>query len=129
MIRDFVLSFLLSATLITALIAGMTTERRPYLVLRASPRVAVQPARVTFTALIEGDINEAWYCPKVEWTWSNGTHSVEESDCPPFEEGKDEAQRIWSRHLLLGEGIHEIEVTLSKPGRVLGRERITVEVH
>lgn len=40
---------------------------------------------VLFTAEISGPEDEGWYCPRVEWTWPDGTTSSTESDCPPYE--------------------------------------------
>jgi len=63
---------------------------RPSLVLRASPRISIANpgvgcSQVLFVAEIRGPEVEAWYCPRVEWQWPDGTVSAEESDCPPFD--------------------------------------------
>jgi len=128
MIRDFVLSFLFFGMLMTAFVASFTESSHPrtYLTLRASPAVALAPARITLLAEIHGPITEEWYCPKVEWTWPDGTHSSEESDCPPFGEG--EGPHFWSNSVLIGKGEHTFEVEFSKARRTVARARATVEV-
>ncbi len=129
MIRDFVLSFLLSAALMAGALAMLTNEGRPFLTLKATPAVAISPARVLFRAYIEGPMNEEWYCPKVEWIWPDGTASSEESDCSPWPEGREDAPRIWSRYVLLGAGDQMVTVELSKSKRVFAQKSITVIIH
>jgi len=63
---------------------------RPVLVLRAAPRMSIANlsigcSQVLLTAEIQGPEDAAWYCPRAEWTWPDGTTSATESDCPPFE--------------------------------------------
>ena len=64
-------------------------NRRPKLVLRGRPEVAITPARVVFSAELTGgaDDFEEYYCPTVEWDWGDDTRSESTVDCPPFPEG------------------------------------------
>lgn len=72
------------------LLLAAATPTKPELTLRASPRLSlvnlgIGCSPVLLTAEIRGPETEAWYCPRVEWQWPNGTVSATESDCPPFE--------------------------------------------
>lgn len=74
--------------LATLLLSGIASG--PSLVLRASPRVSLAElstgcAPVLLVAEILGPDTEPWYCPRVDWTWPDGTTSSTESDCPPYE--------------------------------------------
>jgi hypothetical protein len=107
-------------------------QAKPKLKLTITPRIGVAappyfviPARLR--AYIEGPITEEWYCPRVEWHWSDGTVSVEESDCPPWEEGI-EGETSWTRRVNLGQGLHVIAVKLIKGEKTLARTEVTIEV-
>lgn len=72
------------------LLLAATQPAKPHLAVRSSPRVALANiaigcAPVLLFAEIKGPEDETWYCPKVSWEWPDGTTSVAESDCPPFE--------------------------------------------
>jgi hypothetical protein len=126
--RDGILVFLAWGLTMAVLLVGLSVSSRPRLILRASPRVAVAPARIYLRALIQGEITEEWYCPAVSWTWPGGA-SREEPDCPPWVEGREDAQVIWTQHVTLGAGEHQqLGVEMSKAGRVLGSENVEVSV-
>lgn len=40
---------------------------------------------VRLTANLQGAEDEGWYCPRVTWTFPDGTDHIQEEDCPPFE--------------------------------------------
>ena len=70
-------------------------ETRPKLTLKAQPMMAIAPARVVFTAELNGGANDLqeYYCPTIEWEWGDDTRSEATSDCEPYEAGKSEIKR------------------------------------
>jgi hypothetical protein len=70
-------------------------ETRPKLTLKAQPMMAIAPARVVFTAELNGGANDAqdYYCPTVEWDWGDETRSETTADCEPYQAGKSEIKR------------------------------------
>jgi hypothetical protein len=98
----------------------------PGIKLRAHPLVSLAPLRglrnITLTAEIVGPETEEYYCPEVVWLWPNGSRSIEESDCPPFESRTD-YPRIFVRRL--GSPAHirdyEVCVVLRKAGEAFDR--------
>ena len=114
--------------LLTGLILLLTTAastgadgvklRKPRLDVRATPRVAFSPAYVLLTAeLVGGDEVEDYYCPGLEWNWGDGARSVRESDCPPYEPGRQFERRFSAEHGYRHPGDYEIKVTLRRANR------------
>jgi hypothetical protein len=79
--------------------ASAVVDDEPRLVLDA-PRVQMllpglaakgYGKRVEVTARLEGDAEdpETYYCLDEIWDWGDGTESVHENDCDPYEEGKE----------------------------------------
>ena len=65
-------------------------QERPKLTLKAQPMMAIAPARVVFTAELNGGANDVqdYYCPTVEWDWGDETRSETTADCEPYQAGK-----------------------------------------
>jgi hypothetical protein len=108
---------------------------KPKVELKASPAMAVlpsgpRPAIVSFKLTIKHGGNEDFYCPKLEWRWQDDTTSVEESDCPPFEQASPgDQQRTWTRARQFWEpGEHRISVRLYKGDRLIRTIDTRVEV-
>lgn len=98
--------------------AGGIKLRKPRLDVRATPRVAFSPAYVVLTAeLVGGDEVEDYYCPGLEWNWGDGARSVRESDCPPYEPGRELERRFSAEHGYRRAGDYEITVTLRRANR------------
>jgi hypothetical protein len=70
-------------------------QERPKLTLKAQPMMAIAPARVVFTAELNGGANDVqdYYCPTVEWDWGDETRSETTADCEPYQAGKSEIKR------------------------------------
>jgi hypothetical protein len=104
--------------------------RRPRLDLRASPRVAFSPVRVmVFAELQGGDEVEDYYCPALEWDWSDGAKSSYEQDCPPFETGAKLVRRFTGEHAYGGPGLYNVKLTLKRSGRTVATANTTVMVN
>lgn len=104
-----------------ATIAKIVEPAKPHLVLRSSRMIALPGQPITLTAeLVGGEDAESMYCPRVVWSWPDGTESTTESDCPPWAPGVEYARR-WMRHgSLAGPGVYVFRVRLEKPaGHVL----------
>jgi hypothetical protein len=53
---------------------------------------------VTFRLSVSDGGLEDYYCPRVVWEWEDGSRSIEESDCPPFEQAAPtDHRRAWTR--------------------------------
>jgi hypothetical protein len=84
-------------------------------------------AAVTFFVEVLGEVTEEWYCPALEIIWSDGTRTMEESDCDPWDGTQTQGAR-WSFRRGLGIGTHIIEFRLSKAGQTFSVEKVTVTV-
>ena len=71
--------------------------KKASLSLKVTPAVAFAPARMVFLAELRGgDDEETLYCPTVEWDWGDGTTSLAEADCSPYEAGKSQIKRRYA---------------------------------
>jgi hypothetical protein len=111
--------------------------KKPSLELKHRPLFPQSPAEMTFTAELKGgDDVEDFYCPAVEWQWGDdtrmgggeGTKSVEESDCEPWEPGMTIERRFEKEHRFSVWGNYRVQVTLRKGSRVIARQSKTVNV-
>jgi len=101
------------------------TTGDPSLKISYTPRVAVSPAIFYFRAELHGREEERLYCPAVEWTWADGTRSLHEEDCPPWDQHTEEDyKRLWTQRKALGFGRHLVEVRLLRSGKVLMRASV-----
>ena len=105
--------------------------RRPKLSLRANPAISFSPSRVYFTAELRGgaDDYEQFYCPTVEWDWSDGTQSETTQDCEPYEAGKSEIKRRYSAfHVFEYAGRYNVSLRLKRNNRVLVASNTSIQV-
>ncbi len=103
--------------------------KRPEFHLRATPRFAFSPATVFFTAELKGgDDVEELYCPEIEWEWGDGGKSVSEGDCDPWEPGAEITRRYTGRHEYRYAGRYRVRVVLSKAGKDVVAQRITIQI-
>ncbi len=104
--------------------------KKPSLDLRPAPRFGFSPVNVLFTAELKGgDDIEDYYCPELEWIWSDGGKSVKEADCPPFERGVTKIdRRFTNEHEFKDSGIYTVQLTLRKADRVIARQTVSVTV-
>ena len=103
--------------------------KKPGLHIRATPKFSFSPANILFTAELKGgDDVEELYCPEVEWDWGDGGKSVSEGDCDPWEPGMTIARRYTGRHEYLRAGRYRMRVTLSRTGRNILSQSLTITV-
>lgn len=106
-----------------------TKLKRPRLDVRASPRVAMSPARVVvIVELVGGDDVEEYYCPGLEWDWGDGSRSFRESDCEPFEAGATVERRYSAHHVYGSPGSYSVRVSLRRSNHTLASNSAQVMV-
>jgi hypothetical protein len=98
-----------------------------HLNLRASKVMAFPGAPILLTAELSGDAEpEGWYCPRVVWTWPDGTESGVEGDCPPYAERVDYPRRWTQWKALAAPGTYPIRVRLERAGKVIARQELVL---
>jgi hypothetical protein len=106
-------------------------DRRPRLTLRARPEMAMTPATVVFNAELVGGANdfEEYYCPAIEWDWSDGTTSESTSDCEPYEAGKSSIRRRFViEHVFMRPGVYKVYLRLKRGDRTVTAANVTLRV-
>ncbi|MEO8359776.1 MAG: hypothetical protein ABI672_07075 [Vicinamibacteria bacterium] len=121
-------AFLL-AILATGSAAKPTIEFKP---LRRITQLSVGQcdAEVLFSLRVADGGVEDYYCPKVVFEWEDGTRSIEESDCPPFDQaGADDHKRSWTRsRKFQGSGTFTVQAHLCHGERRIKSVKTTVIV-
>jgi hypothetical protein len=105
--------------------------KRPALSVKVTPNVSFSPARVTALAELKGGPNdyEDYYCAGVEWDWGDGTTSASTTDCEPYEAGKSEIKRRFSKqHDYRHAGNYRVQVRLMRKTKALVSAGATVQV-
>jgi hypothetical protein len=130
-----VLSLVLLSQALAQLAAGGEPEpaqprvARPDLTLRATPSTAFSPATVMVVAkLVGGEDSEEFYCPAVEWDWGDGSRSMREGDCPPFDEGTRIARTYSVLYRYHEAGDFRVRLTLRRAGRAVASATVSVRV-
>ncbi len=115
--------------------AGAATRqdegKRPQLLLRANPKIAFVPAKVQFTAVLEGgdDDYRDFYCPTVEWDWDDETSSESSPDCEPYEAGRSRiVRRYTAQHIFNFDGNYDVKFRMKSRGRTIASVTLSVEV-
>ena len=99
--------------------------------LRASPVVAVTPARIMFTGFLEQTRNlERYSCPEVEWRWGDGERSIRTPDCESPDDDAAFTDRLWSaRHSYRRQGTYEVALILRRDGRAIAYATTRIVLH
>lgn len=103
--------------------------KRPTLGVRVSPRMAFSPVGVIATAeLTGGEDSEDFYCLAIEWDWDDGSKSLQDSDCEPYQPGTKIDRRFSSEHYYSNPGIYNIRANLKAQEKVVATNayRLTV---
>lgn len=106
-------------------------DNRPRITVRASPAVAVTPARVVLTAELVGgaDDFEEYYCPTVVWEWGDDTTSESTIDCEPYEAGKTQIRRRFTvEHIFRRSGTYKIFFRLKRRDKLVATGTTNVQV-
>jgi hypothetical protein len=103
--------------------------KKPTLGVRVSPRLAFSPVGViAFAELKGGEDSEDFYCLAIEWDWDDGSKSVHDSDCEPFEPGTKIERRFSSQHYYARAGSYNIRAALKTSQKIIAQNsfRLTV---
>ena len=105
-------------------------DPRPKVSLKATPVIAMAPARVVLTAELTGGANdfEEFYCSAVEWEWGDGTKSESSSDCAPYEAGKSEIKRRFTVEHVFRAGNYRVMFHLKRHDKAVGNATINIQV-
>ena len=87
-------------------------------------------AEVLFSLRVFDGGAEEYYCPKVVFEWEDGTRSIEETDCPPFEQAEPgDHRRSWTRsRKFQGSGNFSVQAHLCRGERRIKTIRTTAMV-
>jgi hypothetical protein len=112
-------------------LAGADKPQRPKLSVKASPAMAISPARVVASADVNGgpDDFEEFYCAAVEWDWGDDTRSNNSADCEPYEAGKSAIKRRFTAdHVYRSAGDYRIQFRLKKKDKSLASASTSVKI-
>lgn len=86
--------------------------------------------RFQFTARLEGELEdpEEFYCLDEIWEWGDGTESVHETDCDPYEEGAEVKREFRGSHGYTY-GRYAVSLRLVRRGETVIRSTFDIEVH
>ena len=102
---------------------------RPHLELRATPPTSFSPATVMVVGkLVGGDDVEDFYCPALEWDWGDGSRSMREGDCPPFDDETQMARLFSVMHRYREAGEFKARLTLRRGGRTVASAAVSIRV-
>ena len=94
--------------------------KRPTLGVRVSPRMAFSPVAVIAMAeLTGGEDSEDFYCLAIEWDSDDGSKSLQDSDCEPYQEGTKIERRFSSEHYYSRAGSFNIRAALKAQDKTI----------
>jgi hypothetical protein len=104
--------------------------KKPKLTLKAQPAISMSPAHVVVSAELMGgaDDYEEFYCPTVEWDWGDGTQSESTSDCDPYEPGKSDIKRRFTKDHVFRAGTYRISFRLKQHSKIVGVATVNIQV-
>lgn len=125
-----------SIVLVVALAGGLASvalanakPKKPTLGVRVSPRLAFSPVNVIAVAELNGgEDSEAFYCLAIEWDWDDGSKSLQDSDCEPYEPGTKITRRFSSAHYYARPGSYNIRAALKTQERVVVTNTFRLQV-
>jgi hypothetical protein len=131
-----VAGFLVAVTASAMAVAGHEAlqnknAKKPSFSLKATPQLAVAPARIVFVAELKDgpDDYEPYYCASVEWDWGDDTHSENTQDCDPYEAGKSQIKRRYSEdHTFQECGNFRVTARLKRGSKVVVSTTTTVDI-
>jgi hypothetical protein len=125
------MKFLALPLMIALALSAEDKPKRPKLTVKASPAMAVSPARVVASADVNGgpDDFEEFYCASVEWDWGDDTKSHSTVDCDPYEAGKSTIKRRFTAdHVYRTSGEYRISFRLKKKNKAVASASTSVKI-
>src|SRR5258706_16215522 len=107
------LSAIALLSMLTVAVSDQAAERGPSLDLRPSPRLVRYSGEVLLTAQLAGgsDVEEL-HCPRVVWSFGDGSVSAQQSDCEPWSAGTRIERFFQARHLYVVPGEYAVREAL-----------------
>lgn len=106
-------------------------DRKPSLSLKANPPVGFSPLRVRVVVDVRGGANDyaEFYCPSIEWDWSDGTVSESGEDCEPYVAGKSQIRRQFSAtHTFRQSGSYQVYFRLKQKDKTIASSSTQIQV-
>jgi hypothetical protein len=123
------LSLLVLGMNVAPIEAASTKPKKPKLEIRLAPSMASAPVEVTvFIDLRGGEDLEEFYCPEIAVDWDDGSKSVQESDCAPFEPGSVVTRHFSVSHPYRQGGLYRVRVRLRRAGKTVASEEQTATI-
>lgn len=123
--------FVALSLLLALALSGTDKNKRPKISVKASPAMAVSPARIVASADLNGGANdyEEFYCASIEWDWGDDTKSSTTADCDPYEAGKSEIKRRFTAdHTYRLAGNFRIQFRLKRKDKAVAAAGTSVEI-
>jgi hypothetical protein len=106
-------------------------DKRPSLSLKVTPPLGFSPLRVHASVDVRGGADDSidFYCPAIEWDWSDGTKSETSEDCDPYQEGSSTIRRRFSAdHTFQQGGAYRVTFRLKQKNKVVASATTNVQV-
>lgn len=106
-------------------------DRKPSLSLTATPQAGFSPLRVRIVIDVRGGADDyaEFYCPSIEWDWSDGTVSESAEDCDPYEAGRSAIRRRFSaEHVFRSAGTYRVYFRLKQRDRTIAAATGNIQV-
>jgi hypothetical protein len=106
-------------------------DKRPSLSLKVTPPLGFSPLRVHASVDVRGGADDSidFYCPAIQWDWSDGTVSETSEDCDPYQEGTSTIRRRFSAdHTFQQGGAYRVTFRLKQKNKVVASATSNVQV-
>jgi hypothetical protein len=123
--------FILASSSGSAAAAQRPEDRRPSLSFTATPQAGFSPLRVRVVVDVRGGADDyaEFYCPSIEWDWSDGTVSESSEDCDPYEAGRSTIKRRFSaEHVFRSGGTYRVYFRLKQRDKTIAAANGNIQV-
>ena len=106
-------------------------DKRPSLSLKVTPPLGFSPLKVHASVDVRGGPDDSidFYCPTIQWDWSDGTISETSEDCEPHQEGTSTIRRRFSAdHTFQQGGAYRVTFRLKQKNKVVASATTNVQV-
>jgi hypothetical protein len=111
--------------------AQRAEDRKPSLSFTAMPQAGFSPLRVRVVIDVRGGADDysEFYCPSIEWDWSDGTVSESSEDCDPYEAGRSTIRRRFSaEHVFRSAGTYRVYFRLKQRDKTIAAANGNIQV-
>lgn len=106
-------------------------DNKPTIAIKSAPAMGFAPFRVVLTADVKGgpDDYEQYYCATAEWDMGDGNRAEQADDCDPYEAGKSQIKRRYTREQVFDTpGEFRVVFKLKQKNKVVGTGVTTIRV-